>query len=248
MTHKIVTAAERPDLGEKMNDFTSTAWPEFMKQDPLTHKFWHRLYPDFSEYQIGLFDESEKVLAVGNSHPLRWEKPLEELPEAGWDWAFETAFADLDSGRKPTVLSALQIVTDPTLRGAGLSATMVSAMVAVAKKQGLKYLIAPVRPNQKCLYPLTPMENYIRWRRGDGLLFDPWMRVHERLGAEVIKVCPQAMHIPGTVTEWEKWTGMVFPESGEYVIPFALVPIKINCEKDLGEYIEPNVWMVHKAV
>ena len=105
--------------------------------------------------------------------------------------------------------------------------------------------IAPVRPNQKTLYPLTPMENYIRWENGEGLPFDPWMRVHARQGATIIKVCPEAMTIPGTISEWEEWTGMKFPESGKYVIPGVLVPVEIDIENDAGLYIEPNVWMHH---
>lgn len=38
---------------------------------------------------------------------------------------------------------------------------------------------------------------------------------------------------------------MVFPESGHYVVPGALVPITIDRERDQGVYVEPNVWMVH---
>jgi 2-iminobutanoate/2-iminopropanoate deaminase len=45
--------------------------------------------------------------------------------------------------------------------------------------------------------------------------------------------------------EWESWTKMRFPESGSYVVPGALEPISINCERDEGIYIEPNVWVRH---
>ena len=44
-----------------------------------------------------------------------------------------------------------------------------------------------------------------------------------------------------------KWTGLRFPESGEYIVPGALNPVEIDCELDRGEYIEPNVWMAHKV-
>jgi hypothetical protein len=49
----------------------------------------------------------------------------------------------------------------------------------------------------------------------------------------------------GTVTEWEEWTEMALPESGNYVVPGALVPITIDRERNEGAYVEPNVWMVH---
>jgi hypothetical protein len=38
---------------------------------------------------------------------------------------------------------------------------------------------------------------------------------------------------------------MVFPDSGPYVVPGALVPVEIDRVTDQGVYIEPNVWMVH---
>jgi len=53
--------------------------------------------------------------------------------------------------------------------------------VEIARGHGLGALVAPVRPNWKERYPLVPIERYSEWRRDDGLLFDPWMRVHERL-------------------------------------------------------------------
>ena len=89
------------------------------------------------------------------------------------------------------------------------------------------------------------MENYIKWKNEQGLPFDAWLRVHARLNAEIVKVCSQAMLIEGTISEWEEWTKMKFPESGEYIVPGALVPVDINIASNRGTYIEPNVWMNH---
>jgi hypothetical protein len=89
------------------------------------------------------------------------------------------------------------------------------------------------------------MEQYIQWRRPDGLPLDAWMRVHARLGAEVLRIAEPSMVIEGTVAEWERWTGLSFPDSGEYVVAGALVPVKIDREADRGRYVEPNVWMRH---
>ena len=55
------------------------------------------------------------------------------------------------------------------------------------------------------------------------------------------------MRISGSVAEWEDWTKLVFPESGTYVVPGALVPVEIDRERDEGVYVEPNVWMHHKV-
>jgi hypothetical protein len=102
-----------------------------------------------------------------------------------------------------------------------------------------------VRPSWKERYPLTPIDRYVRWRRSDGQLLDPWMRVHERLGARVATPLPESMLITGTVGEWQTWTGMIFPETGDYAFPEGLATVHIDVEKDHGSYWEPNVWMVH---
>ena len=53
------------------------------------------------------------------------------------------------------------------------------------------------------------------------------------------------MHIVGTVAEWEEWTGMRFPDDGQYTFPAGLAPVEIDHGQDLGSYWEPNVWIVH---
>jgi hypothetical protein len=40
---------------------------------------------------------------------------------------------------------------------------------------------------------------------------------------------------------------MAFPESGEYVVEGALVPVEIDREHDRGLYVEPNIWMLHSV-
>ena len=64
-------------------------------------------------------------------------------------------------------------------------------------------------------------------------------------GGIILKPCPRAMTIPGTVAQWEEWAQLRFLQSGDYIIPGALVPVKMDVEQDLGLYVEPNVWVVH---
>lgn len=122
---------------------------------------------------------------------------------------------------------------------------MVRAMSSIGQSKGFKYLVAPVRPNEKSKYPLTEIDDYITWNTGEGLPFDAWLRVHARLGGKIIKPCHEAMTIHSTLAEWEEWTSMKFPQSGRYVISGALNPLQMDVEKDEGIYIEPNVWMQH---
>jgi hypothetical protein len=122
---------------------------------------------------------------------------------------------------------------------------MVQAVRAVTKSAGLQSLIIPLRPSEKHRYPLVRMDDYITWKTEQGLPFDAWLRVHARAGAKIIKVCHRSKTIRGTRIEWKQWTGMEFPQSGQYIIDGALNSIEINVEKDEGIYLEPNVWIVH---
>ncbi len=110
----------------------------------------------------------------------------------------------------------------------------------VAQRNGLRHLIAPVRPSWKDRYPLTPIQNYVRWRRPDGQLLDPWMQTHERLGARVATPLPRSLRITGTVADWASWTGLAFPETGDYVFPQGLATVHIDRDRDTGHTGSPT--------
>jgi hypothetical protein len=63
------------------------------------------------------------------------------------------------------------------------------------------------------------------------------------MGAEILAIAARSMVVPGTVPQWEEWTGMRFPASGTYEVAGALTPIVIDRERDSGLYEEPNVWV-----
>jgi GNAT superfamily N-acetyltransferase len=246
--YQIISPDDLKDYRELAGDIAVASWPEFMLHDPIADKHWHELFDRFNENQFALLDkEEDRMAAMANSLPFYWDQPLEELPEGGWDWVFLKAIDDQKNGVAPNIQSAIQINIHPDYQSQGLSSTMVQAMRGIAKSHGFDHLIAPVRPNQKSRYPLTSIDDYIRWTNDDGLPFDAWLRVHARAGARIVKPCHQAMTIRGTRDEWQDWTGLKFPQSGPYVIPGALNPIEMDIEKDEGEYVEPNVWMVHNV-
>jgi GNAT superfamily N-acetyltransferase len=235
---KLYSHAERPELFERRGEI-GQAWHEFMYHDPVSNDLWDRQYEEFPDLQLYLVDEENRYLAESNAVPVPFGP--EELPDEGWDAALEQAFA-----RRPLVaVSAIAITIREEHRGRGLSRTMLAGMLAAVAARGLTDLVAPVRPSLKHLYPLVPVERYIEWRRDDGGLLDPWLRVHESAGARIVRVAPRSMRITGTVAEWEAWTSMAFPDSGSYVVPGALVPVEIDREADQGVYVEPNVWMHH---
>lgn len=243
--YRLVTASQDSALVDRASKRIGGEWPEFMLHDPVADYFTD-CYEKLPEYQFVLTDAGRnEPLAIGNSIPLAWHDKVENLPDDGWDWAMSKGIDDLKSGRCVNILCALQVVVFGKNRGRGISQYMVDVMKQIGRSHDLDGLIAPVRPSRLCDYPLTPVENYIKWTDTDGCPFDPWLRVHYNLGGRIVKVCPTAMRITGSVADWEDWTKMRFPESGKYVVPGALVPIIIDRQADTGSYIEPNVWMYH---
>jgi GNAT superfamily N-acetyltransferase len=207
---------------------------EFARHADTFLRYRGRLH-DFPDFQ---FEQDGGVR--GHTLPVRWDGTLDDLPR-GIDGTFERAFEEGGAN----VLCAVNVTVPPELRGRGLSGKALERMIELARSHGFPQLIAPVMPTMKHRYPITPIERYAEWRREDGLPFDPWMRTHARLGAEILKPERESVRVFGTVAEWEEWTEMAFPESDEYVIPEGLAPLTIDREADAGLYYEPNVWMVH---
>jgi GNAT superfamily N-acetyltransferase len=237
--------SERPDLIEQAHALNGSAWPE-----PLYHggtgEYWGQLFEIFLDYQI-VFCEADRVIAVGHTIPVQWAGTLDDLP-AGWDGVIERGVVQHEAGVVPNTLSALAAVIAPDYKGKGLSTQIIEAMGQVAKTHGFMTLIAPVRPNQKALYPLTAMERYLEWQTDKQAPFDAWIRTHWKMGATILKIAPQSMTIKGTVAEWEQWTGLKFPDGGEYVVTGMVSPVRIDRGENLGVYYDANVWMKHSIV
>jgi hypothetical protein len=123
---------------------------------------------------------------------------------------------------------------------------MVEAMKAAARSAGFRAVIACLRPTWKDRYPLAPIHDYAWWTRDDGLSFDPWIRLHVRLGAGIVRGSPESMTMRGSAADWESWAGMALPTSGEYVIPRATSTLKLDRAADVGISQDVNVWVVHR--
>jgi hypothetical protein len=242
--YSVASYDERPDLDDAIDALIAATWPPFMNEDDVANAHFGRAYRDWPQFQTMLLDEAGTLVALGNAMPLYWDGTDDDLPD-GWREQILRSVDALETGRPVDTLGAMQIAMRGDARGGGLSGAMVGAMRAGAKAAGYRAVIANVQPTWKTRYPLIPIESYARWTREDGLPFDPWIRLHARLGARIVRVSERALICKGSVADWESWTGMRFPETGSYVVPLATQPVEIDRERDEGVYYDQNVWMVH---
>ncbi|GGN76610.1 hypothetical protein GCM10010112_48920 [Actinoplanes lobatus] len=235
----VVDHASRAELWDRIPALFDGVLPEYNLHGDVMAGYWKRLFAEFGDCQLALVDgESDEVLAVARSIPVAWDPAL-----PGIDAAIVEGF----SGRPATALCALGIEVAPAHRGRRHAFTMLTALRHLAASAGLGTLVAPLRPTWKERYPLTPIERYAAWTTESGEPFDPWIRTHVSLGGTLGASASRSSLITGTLRDWEQWTGMAFPESGEYVFPHGLAPLHIDRNADLGTYWEPGVWVVHPA-
>lgn len=240
---EVVTNADRPDLSEQVTAVFRPLWPEFIFHDPIGAEYSGRVETYFPRYDVLVLDGSE-VVTGGWGVPICWDGTIGGLPE-GYDGALVRAVTGHENKVLPDTLCIMAAAVRPGRRGSGLAGKALTALRERATAAGLERVIAPVRPTLKSRYPLTPMENFARWTRSDGLHIDPWVRAHQRLGATILGPAPRSMIITGRVAEWEDWAKMAFPETGQYVVPDALDLVDIDREQDRGTYAETNLWVRH---
>jgi hypothetical protein len=240
-----VRFSENPVLWERIGGLSAEVWPEYNRHGDVLNQFWRRLYEVFPDYQFVLYDQDiDEVLAEAHTIPVAWDGTVEDLGP-GIDASIVAGFELHAKGGTASALCALAAEIPRRNRDRGLAGVILEHMADLARSAELGWLIAPVRPNWKDRYPLTPIERYVAWVRENGQPFDPWLRVHTRMGGEITAPIPESMRITGTVADWEAWTGIAYPESGEYVFPGGLTTVSIGRESDFGSYWEPNVWIVH---
>ena len=244
MELELVALSDRPDLAQPVWHMADD-WPAFMHHDPLGDALFAQLPDVFPEHQLAGLDPDGRVVAKVNAVPFAWDGTDEDLPVDGWDGVLLRGFRDRRRGTPATAVSLLEARVDPALRGRGLSRVLLEAARAATVGLGYRDLFGPVRPTRKSLEPRTPMADYVARTREDGLPVDPWLRVHARLGARVVAVCPTSMTVAGTLAQWREWTGLPFDGEREVEVPGALVPVLVQPEHGTAAYVEPNVWMHH---
>lgn len=244
---RTVTVAQRPELAAAIPDVLRSRWPAFLLDGQAGHGVdLFELLGAVPQHQVLLLDEDDRVLAVALSVPLSWDRTVDGLP-TGWDGAVSAAAQLAADGATPNAVSALSITMTPAATGRGLAARMLGALKATAAAAGIEAMIAPVRPVLKAHYPLIPMAQYLTWRTDDGQAFDPWVRLHLRVGGVQAGIAYPSMTVRGSLPQWQEWTDLSLPGAGEYVIAGGLVPLTVDRRSQVATYREPNVWFVHRT-
>jgi GNAT superfamily N-acetyltransferase len=245
MTLAVERFDARPWSEEQLEPLFGGGFPEFISADQVVKEYIGRVREWFADLSIILLDTGDAPVAAGWGVPIRWSGDVGDLP-AGYTDTLIRAVEGRERADEPDTLVICGGVVARARTGQGISAELITALRELATPAGWPRVIAPVRPTLKPRYPLTPIEEFARWTQPDGAPLDPWLRTHWRLGARIIATAPRAQTMTGTVEEWQAWTGLALPSTGEYVIPDGLSILHVDREADLGTYTEPNVWMQHR--
>lgn len=239
---EITTLAERPDRMALTADLHDPDVPAFLYQDTVSAALFAELVARHPDYTLLAVDPDGRAAAMMCTMPFT---APDGLPAGGYDAVLLSAAADTLAGRTGTTVSALFATVRSDLRGQGLSAVMLDATLANTARLGHDTLYAPVRPTHKHHHPDLPMAEYVTRRRPDGTLADPWLRVHDQAGGQLVTVAPHSMTITASLQQWREWTGLPFDTGGPVRVPGALTPILCDLDRDIAIYVEPNVWYRH---
>ena len=249
MTNLVIRSrASDPGLKKAACAIEQAAWNDlgYLNYTRAHYELYASLLEEYADYQLCLVDEERGYpVAVANCVPLRCD-PAEGLPPEGWDWVVEEA-ARGRSRRTPNMLGALAISVPTRYRSKGYARIMIRALLNLAEARGLGGLVAPVRPSAKARHPRIAIADYITWTDEGGRPYDPWLRSHLAAGGKLIGPCERSMVVEEHVGFWETWSSQAFETTGDYELEGALVPVKIDLERQRGRYEEPNVWVAYAA-
>ena len=229
-----------------VGELNTRKWPRFEFSGPGIEQLLGQLLHLFPSHQfVAMNTQSGKVVGCGLSVPFHWKRTLADLP-TGWDDVLARGIRQAGDGLAPNDMSMLLMTVLPEEQERGIANQFLEAFRNIARAHGHGHLLGPVRPLLKMKYPQAAIQEYFNWQNKEGKIFDPWLRFHHQAGGRYLAIAPHSVTVEGTLKEWEEWTGLQFPVSGDYVVPSALSPVSIDLTSDQGVYRQPNVWVVHQ--
>lgn len=235
-------ARDRSD--DELAALFSGGWPAFIEADELAARYLPTVRMTFPELEIALLQD-DVLVAAGWGVPITWDGTAGDLP-GGYSGALCRAVTGHQAEAVPDTLVICAAQVRPDAAGSGLAVAVLEGLIETAQAAGLRQVVAPLRPTAKHRYPLTPIEDYAAWTRADGSAFDPWLRTHLRMGAQMIGTSPASQTFTGTVRQWQEWSGLDLPGDGAYVVANALTPLHVDQAADRGTCTEPAICVRHR--
>ncbi len=217
-------------------------FPYLISKSLIIEKYWNRLENYFPEFQIYLISSFGDLIGFMNTIPFQFKGSLNTLPEDGWDWMFRKGISDFENKEPPNYLGGLQVIVRKEYQKLGYSKEILNYVKDTVNSSDLRKIVIPIRPTKKHFFPNMSMKAYLNLKE-DEQPYDPWLRTHLVGGAEIIKVCNSSMSITGDIEFWKGILKEDILKSRDYLLEGALSPIKIDLEKGIGEYTEPNIWI-----
>jgi hypothetical protein len=240
------TAAERPDLWDRGIE-SATVWLEYNLHGDILNRWWGHLEEELADYQFVIYDDvTDQVVAEGHTGPFRWDGQPHSLP-LGIDAVLELIFTQHRAGETPNTLC-------PGGRDTSAEPGQRDGVTAVDRDAHDRHPSAAHPLCRSCpavaegALPTDPHRavRHLAPRRSPTVRpLDARARAPRRTVGPPL---PQSLLITGTVEDWEAWTSMAFPESGEYTFPEGLATLAIDRQANRGTYWEPNVWMIHPDI
>ncbi|NLI09792.1 MAG: hypothetical protein GX447_03425 [Elusimicrobia bacterium] len=236
---EIFDLMSKPEYERKARDLNKKGWPKYLLNWECPG--WDEIFIYFKKYQV-IISEKGELSAAGFTVPLFYQGDLNKI-EDDISVLILTALAQNREKVKPNILLAISAVVDEKNKGKGLSSILLKEMKNKAVSEKIKSVILPTRPILKHKYPLIPIEEYCLWKNEKGEAFDPWTRLHFKMGGKIIKTSQSCISIKGSSAQWKEWTELEIPYSGSYIIPGGLSPMRYEKSSDIGIYNMPCVWM-----
>ncbi|MGZ3705399.1 MAG: hypothetical protein ACXWP1_05445 [Bdellovibrionota bacterium] len=235
-------------MGEESAAIAQRVWPRYLCEESdipqpsltleIEEKEFFRRYPAW-----GLRAKTAgHLVAYTNAVLLAADIEAARYPEEGWQFAIEAGARKAE----PNCLCLVVANVDPSVQSRRLSPLLIEKAKTEARALGLSCVLAPVRPSHRHERADLSFEAYVKLRRPDGLLADPWLRAHERAGAEQLNICHRSAIVTASIAKWSEWTGQGYPRSGDYALERGLAPLVIDLAKGIGTNTEPNVWFRYR--
>ncbi len=168
-----------------------------------------RNFPDLSNFRLGpnMFkkipldwillthasgsQKRSELIGHGIATRITWNGDPRQLP-SGWQGTVRRCYENT-VGEQHTcdTLVGLFIKVEEDFRERGWAGRVVTAMKELGKRSGLSNLIIPLRlpTHYEKRYAAMPFEEFALLKRENGEYLDHWLRLHVRLGAEIIGLC-----------------------------------------------------------